>query len=79
MTRSEEFMKRAIELSLMAAEDGLGGPFGAVIVYKGREISQGRNLVLSTKDPTAHAEIVAIRQAADYLNSYILRVCPIRV
>ena len=67
----EEFMKRAIELSIESVNKG-GGPFGCVIV-KGRKIvSEGSNKVTSTNDPTAHGEIVAIREACKKLNNFNL-------
>ena len=57
-------MREAIRLSERALHSGAGGPFGAVVVLRGRIIGRGHNLVLKTNDPTAHAEIVAIRDAA---------------
>ena len=59
----KRFMRRAIALSLDAVNTDQGGPFGAVVVLNGRIIGEGFNRVTSTNDPTAHAEIVAIRQA----------------
>src|SRR3990167_2965032 len=58
-----DFMDRAIELSRKGMEAGEGGPFGAVVVQNGRIIAEGNNRVLTTNDPTAHAETVAIRRA----------------
>ena len=57
-------MERAIELARQGVAEGHGGPFGAVVVRDGRVIGEGHNRVLSAIDPTAHAEIVAIRDAA---------------
>jgi guanine deaminase len=63
MVSHSEFMKRAIELSRRNMETGAGGPFGAVIVKDGVIIGEGWNQVTSKNDPTAHAEVVAIRTA----------------
>lgn len=68
------FMQEAIRLSLMNARKG-EGPFGAVIVRKGRIIAKGVNRVTATNDPTAHAEIVAIRNASVRLKSFDLSGC----
>ena len=57
-----EFMKRAIELSIESVNNG-GGPFGCVLVKNEKIVSEGSNKVTSTNDPTAHGEIVAIREA----------------
>ena len=72
-----EFMARAIELGRTHMRSGEGGPFGAVIVKGGRIISEGYNEVLAHKDPTAHAEVVAIRRAASRLDSVHLEGCEI--
>lgn len=72
----EQFMRRAIELSLISIDNG-GGPFGAVIVKDGIIIAEASNSVTKTNDPTAHAEINAIRQAAQYLKSFDLSNCEI--
>ena len=69
-----EFMKRAIELSLESVNKG-GGPFGCVIVKDNRIIAEGSNKVTSTNDPTAHGEIVAIRNACKQLNNFSLNGC----
>lgn len=66
------FMKRAIELSQKNIEAGAGGPFGAVIVKNGKVIGEGSNKVTSTNDPTAHAEVVAIREACKNLSTFDL-------
>ena len=67
-----EFMKRAIELSIESVKKG-GGPFGCVIVKDKKIVSEGSNKVTSTNDPTAHGEIVAIREACKKLNNFNLR------
>lgn len=65
-------LRRAIELSRMAMENGTGGPFGAIIAMDGRIIGEGWNRVTSTNDPTAHAEVVAIRAACASLGRFDL-------
>jgi tRNA(Arg) A34 adenosine deaminase TadA len=77
MTKEEKFMEAAIALSEKAVLNGEGGPFGCVIVKDGQIIGEGNNKVLSTNDPTAHAEIIAIREACKNLNSYQLDGCEI--
>ena len=69
-----EFMKRAIELSIDSVNKG-GGPFGCVIVKDDKIVSKGSNKVTSTSDPTAHGEIVAIREACKKLNNFSLNGC----
>ena len=64
-------MKRAIELSLESVNKG-GGPFGCVIIKDGKIVSEGSNKVTSSKDPTAHGEIVAIREACKKINNFSL-------
>lgn len=71
------FMQTAVALSKEAIESGKGGPFGCVIVKDGKVIGEGHNAVTSTNDPTAHAEIVAIRAACNYLKSFQLTDCEI--
>ena len=66
-----EFMKRAIELSIESVNKG-GGPFGCVIVKDDKIVSEGSNKVTSSKDPTAHGEIVAIREACKKVNNFSL-------
>jgi guanine deaminase len=66
------FMRRAIALSHEMMERGSGGPFGAVIVMDGRIVAEGWNQVTSSNDPTAHAEIVAIRAACRTLGGFSL-------
>ena len=71
------FMRRAVELSRVHMEAGEGGPFGAVVVRDGRILGEGWNRVTSTHDPTAHAEITAIREACRALGTFELRGCEI--
>ena len=71
------FMARAIRLSIDNVRSGRGGPFGAVVVKDGNIIAEGTNQVTSTKDPTAHAEIVAIREACRKLGAFDLEACQI--
>lgn len=73
----EIFMHRAIELSEEGMRHMAGGPFGAVIVKDGSIIAEGWNQVTSQNDPSAHAEIVAIRLACEKLGSYSLAGCDI--
>ncbi|WP_137180467.1 nucleoside deaminase [Roseomonas sp. AR75] len=74
MTESDEsFMRHAIALSRRGMEGGAGGPFGAVVVADGRVVAEGWNQVTSTNDPTAHAEVVAIRRACAALGRFDLR------
>jgi tRNA(Arg) A34 adenosine deaminase TadA len=70
-----EYLRQAIELARRGVEDGVGGPFGCVIVKDGVVIGKGCNGVTSTNDPTAHAEIVAIRDACRQLGYYQLTGC----
>ncbi|HEV8046355.1 MAG TPA: nucleoside deaminase, partial [Terriglobales bacterium] len=71
------FMARAIELSLQNVRSGRGGPFGAVVVKNGAIIGEGTNQVTSTNDPTAHAEVIAIREACKMLGNFSLQGCEI--
>ena len=71
----ERFMRRAIELAQAGVDQDLGGPFGCVIVKDGDIVGEGNNQVTSALDPTAHAEIVAIRDACMKLNSFQLEGC----
>ena len=71
MTLKNNFMLRAIELSVNSANNA-GGPFGCVIVKDNKIIAEGSNQVTSSNDPTAHAEIVAIRDACQKLNTFNL-------
>lgn len=75
--KPEDFMREAIRLSIENVELGKGGPFGAVIVKDGVIIARGANEVTSSNDPTAHAEVVAIRQACYALQSFQLTGCEI--
>jgi guanine deaminase len=74
---SNLFMARAIALSIDNVRSGLGGPFGAVVVRDAKVIAEGMNRVTSTNDPTAHAEIVAIREACRTLGLFELKGCEI--
>lgn len=74
---NEDFMREAIRLSIENVESGKGGPFAAVIVKDGKIIASAVNEVTSTNDPTAHAEVVAIRNACKTLNSFQLDGCEI--
>lgn len=71
------FMMRAIALAERGIESNAGGPFGAVIERNGSIIAEGWNTVTSTNDPTAHAEIMAIRRACQALESFQLEGCTI--
>ena len=71
---SDQFMRRAIELALDNIRVG-GGPFGAVIAKGARIIAEGANRVTATNDPTAHAEVVAIREACHALKNFQLEGC----
>lgn len=68
-------MRRAIELARAAVREGTGGPFGAVVTRDGEIVGEGQNRVLETNDPTAHAEVVALRAAARKLGSPHLQGC----
>ena len=74
MEEKNKFMIKAIELSIKSAET-IGGPFACVIVKDNKIISEGSNKVTSTNDPTAHGEIVAIREACLKLNTFNLSGC----
>lgn len=73
----KKFMARAIELSRKGMNENAGGPFGAVIVKDGKIISEGWNMVTSSNDPTAHAEVTAIRKATKKIKDFILEGCEI--
>ena len=75
--RDKRFLERAIELSRIGMRDGHGGPFGCVVVKGDQVIGEGCNMVISSNDPTAHAEVVAIRNACQQLNTYQLTDCEI--
>jgi tRNA(Arg) A34 adenosine deaminase TadA len=72
---SVEFMRRAIALAIESVRSRGGGPFAAVVVKDGRIIAEGANRVTATNDPTAHAEIVAIREACRILRNFQLAGC----
>lgn len=76
MSFHQKFMDRAVELSSQNIDNG-GGPFGAVIVKNGTIIAEGANGVTRNNDPTAHAEVTAIRAACQVLNSFNLEGCEI--
>jgi guanine deaminase len=73
----ETFMREAIRLSIENVKLGKGGPFGAVVVKKGEIIARGVNSVTAENDPTAHAEIIAIREACKVLGTFQLDECEI--
>jgi tRNA(Arg) A34 adenosine deaminase TadA len=74
---NETFMRDAIQLSLEGVRSGRGGPFGCVVVRGGKVVGRGSNQVTSACDPTAHAEIVAIREACRALGTFQLADCAI--
>lgn len=74
MENDKKFLRRAVEIAGSGIENG-GGPFGAVITRDGKIISEAFNMVVLSNDPTAHAEILAIRQAAKVLRSHDLDKC----
>lgn len=74
---NERFMREAIRLSVAMMRRGKGGPFGAVVVCGDRVVGRGWNAVTSRNDPTAHAEVMAIRQACRNLNRFHLEDCEI--
>lgn len=76
-TYNQKFMDEAVALSIKNVEENKGGPFGAVIVKNNAVIARGVNLVTATNDPTAHAEIVAIRRACTTLTSFQLIGCQV--
>ena len=70
-------MKEAVKAAIEGMNNNEGGPFGCIVVKDGKIIGKGNNKVTSTNDPTAHAEITAIREACQYLNSFQLEGCDI--
>jgi guanine deaminase len=74
---NEDFMQRALDLALERMRANKGGPFGAVIVRNSEVVAEGWNEVTSTNDPTAHAEVVAIRRACARLDTFDLSDCEI--
>ena len=77
MTREEKFMQEAISLSQKSVDQNDGGPFGCVIVKDDVIIGRGHNMVTSANDPTAHAEVVAIRDACKTLHNFQLDGCEV--
>jgi len=77
MLTHDDFMQIAVELAEKGMDTGEGGPFGAIIVKNGEIVGKGNNRVTSTNDPTAHAEMVAIRDACKNLKSFQLDDCEI--
>jgi guanine deaminase len=77
MTADPTFMEMAIGLAMTNVQNGAGGPFGAVVVKHGKVIAAAANCVTASNDPTAHAEVVAIRQACQALGSFQLDGCEI--
>ena len=75
--QDRKFMTRAVELAKIGVEMNLGGPFGCVVVKDNIIVGEGNNRVTSTNDPTAHAEVIAIRAACQTLNSFQLDGCTI--
>jgi tRNA(Arg) A34 adenosine deaminase TadA len=75
MSTEESFMREAIRLSREGMENNEGGPFGCIIVKDGKIVGRGNNKVSSTNDPTAHAEVTAIRDACRNLGSFQLTGC----
>jgi guanine deaminase len=73
----QDFMREAIRLARQGMEEGAGGPFGAVVVKDGAIIGRGYNRVTSTNDPTAHAEVLAIRDACGALGHFQLEGCTV--
>lgn len=73
----DRWIARAIEVATENVRDGRGGPFGAVVTRDGVLLAEGANLVTSANDPTAHAEVTAIREACRKLNAFDLEGCEI--
>ena len=71
------FMQMAIDLSRKGMEEGKGGPFGCIIVKDGKVVGKGSNSVVSSNDPTAHAEVVAIRDACHNIGNFQLEGCEV--
>lgn len=74
-TMEEDFMRRAIQMAIDNAKAGRGGPFAALVVRDGAVVSEGTNRVTIDNDPTAHAEVVAIRNACQNLGLFQLDGC----
>jgi len=77
MKKDGIFLEEAVQLSRQGMRAGEGGPFGAVVVRKGRVVGRGWNRVLAAHDPTAHAEVVALREAGRRLKRFDLSDCVI--
>lgn len=77
MNRQQEFMQEAINMGLKGMRSNQGGPFGCVIVKDDKIVGRGHNQVVGTNDPTAHAEITAIRDACKNLNDFQLDGCEV--
>lgn len=75
--REKKFLAYAVSLSAKGMNSGAGGPFGSIVVKGDEIIGEGYNEVLLTNDPTAHAEVVAIRKACQHLGSFQLTGCEI--
>lgn len=77
MNQHEKFLTMAINLAKKSAKNNLGGPFGAVVVKNGKVIAKAHNTVVPNNDPTAHAEINAIRKACKKMKNFELKGCTI--
>uniref|UniRef100_UPI003216F992 nucleoside deaminase n=1 Tax=uncultured Draconibacterium sp. TaxID=1573823 RepID=UPI003216F992 len=77
MNNHKQYMQAAIDLAKKGMNNNCGGPFGAIVVKDGKIIGKGQNQVTSTNDPTAHAEVVAIREACNNLNTFQLSGCTV--
>lgn len=75
--KKKKFMKEAVQAAIEGMNNNEGGPFGCIVVKDGTIIGRGNNKVTSTNDPTAHAEVTAIREACQYLKSFQLEGCDI--
>lgn len=75
--QDRQFLERAIELSGQGMQQRKGGPFGCVIVLDNKIVGEGTNMVIALNDPTAHAEVVAIREACKKLNFFQLTGCTV--
>ncbi|MBK9451903.1 MAG: nucleoside deaminase [Bacteroidetes bacterium] len=73
----EKWMQAAVDLSIAGVTSGEGGPFGAIVVKDGQIVGRGNNRVTTTNDPTAHAEVVAIRDACKNLGTFQLIGCTV--
>ncbi|MBO3115709.1 nucleoside deaminase [Winogradskyella sp. DF17] len=77
MDTKDKFMRAAIQEAYRGMDNNEGGPFGCIVVKNGKIVGRGNNKVTSTNDPTAHAEVIAIRDACKTLNSFQLEDCDI--